>query len=263
MFFKRKTKKRAGAKPKTLVFVDFEHWYISLDKQFHQKPDIRAWKNKLSEEFDVDEIYFFADFSNQYIQNEVPKIREVTNFIIETGSKSQFHKKDFTDFIMLDRIYLTAFDRDDIDLYIIFSGDGHFSSVVRFLVTKKHADVGIYGIKDSVSHQLRSSATWVRELPSADDLMKAYYRAILGNLNYLENDIKNGKIHHPTFKATVEAVTKHYRMDYASVRLALQELIDNSYIKQTEVLLGNNSIRELVVDWNKVISDGIWSENKY
>ena len=40
--------------------------------------------------------------------------------------------KDYTDFIILDNIYQKALSSSDVNLFIIFSGDGHFSSVVAF-----------------------------------------------------------------------------------------------------------------------------------
>ena len=61
------------------------------------------------------------------------KIRGYTNDIVETKNGGGYFKKDFTDFIMLDRIYQTAYTKKDIDTYIIFTGDGHFSSAVLFL----------------------------------------------------------------------------------------------------------------------------------
>ena len=51
-----------GRKPYAVAFVDYEHWYISCDRMYRTKPDIRAWRNSLAERFDMGDIIFFADF---------------------------------------------------------------------------------------------------------------------------------------------------------------------------------------------------------
>lgn len=68
------------------------------------RPDIKAWRDALSEKYEMEEIIFFADFSNPALRQEIPRIREVSNYIIETQNTSTSFKKDFTDFIMLDHI---------------------------------------------------------------------------------------------------------------------------------------------------------------
>ena len=243
-----------------MAFVDYEHWYISLSKLYKQKPLIKPWFEKLSDEFKLEEVYFFGDFAGTSLKDEVPRIREVTNFIIETGSNSPHRKKDFTDFIMLDRIYQTAMNRDDIEVYIIFSGDGHFSSVAQFLRSKLKKTVGIYGIKDSFSQQLKNTATWTRELPAEDEKLRGYYSAILNNLQHLEEENTKGKKIYPTFRATVEAVTRYYKLPYKEVRAALCDMIDKGYIAQKDIVTGGKSLRILDIDWKKAIRDGIWSK---
>ena len=57
MWFKKKSQK-----PSCIAFVDFEHWYISLDKYYSVKPDVSAWSAELSKTYDVKEIAIFADF---------------------------------------------------------------------------------------------------------------------------------------------------------------------------------------------------------
>lgn len=258
MLFKRVKESRASRKPKAVAFVDYEHWYISLDKLHAIKPDLRTWRDSLEKDFDIEEIYVFGDFSNQSLQNEVAKIREITNFIIETGNTSPFYKKDFTDFIMLDRIYQTALNRQDIDVYIIFSGDGHFSSVVRFLTSKQKKNVGIYGVRDAVSNQLKNSATWVKEIPSENEKLRGYYFPILSNLKYLEEE---KKLQYPTFKATAETVSSYYKLNYDGVKSALKEMIHFGYIIQKEKKLNDKTINILAVNWEKAVRDGIWKNN--
>lgn len=87
--------KKTDGKPKAIAFVDYEHWYISLDKLFgNMRPDIKAWRDALSEKYEMEEIIFFADFSNPALRQEIPRIREVSNYIIETQNTSTSFKKD-------------------------------------------------------------------------------------------------------------------------------------------------------------------------
>ena len=55
-------KKKSAAKPSCIAFVDFEHWYISLDRYYSVRPDVRSWANELEKNYDVREIAVFADF---------------------------------------------------------------------------------------------------------------------------------------------------------------------------------------------------------
>ena len=163
-------RKKTDGKPKAIAFVDYEHWYISLDKLFgNMRPDIKAWRDALSEKYEMEEIIFFADFSNPALRQEIPRIREVSNYIIETQNTSTSFKKDFTDFIMLDHIYQKAMKSKDIGTFILFSGDGHFNSVCSFLISQLGKKVGVYAIRGAMSNQLKNTASWVELLPEIVD----------------------------------------------------------------------------------------------
>lgn len=246
-------------KPKAVVFVDFEHWYISMTKMYERKPDIKGWYTEMSGKYNVAEVCFFGDFSHPALRSEIPRIREVTNFVIETQNASPHHKKDYTDFIMLDHIYQRAMTSSDIDTFIIFSGDGHFSSVVSFLSIKLGKNVGIYGVRDAISNQLKNSASWVIELPSKNAEHLEYYQMILRNLKKLEqtNEGKKRK-HRPAFWPTVEAVTKVNNADKEKVAAALRQMIEDGYIYQTTQRIRTKTIKVLNVDWKKVEKDGIF-----
>ena len=250
-------RKNKETRKKAIAFIDFEHWYISLDKLHRQRPDVRAWRDELAENYLLDDVYVFGDFSNPSLRAEIEKIRHVTNLIIETKNASGFYKKDFTDFIMLDNIYQAAINRSDIDAFIIFSGDGHFSSVVSYLCNRCRKEVGVYGVRDAVSSQLKNTATWVKEIPSLENKLTGYYYPILQNLKQLENRPKPS---YPAFKSTCEYVAKYYELDESNVRAAMTELIEKGYLFQTEENVSGRQLRVLNVDWAKAINDEIWSD---
>ena len=119
---------------------------------------------------------FFADFSHQSLADEMKRIRIYSNSIVDTRSGNGNSKKDFTDFIMLDHIYRKALTSDDTDVFILLTGDGHFSSAVSFLKNIYSKEVGIYGVKDAISNQLQNCASWTIEVPYKDqELYKCYF----------------------------------------------------------------------------------------
>lgn len=157
---------KASGKPVAIAFVDYEHWYISMQRMYGEKPDIRTWRAEISKQYNVKDILFFGDFSNQSLRSDIPRIREVSSSIIETQNASSFHKKDYTDFIMLDHIYQRVMTYgEDTDVFIIFSGDGHFSSVASFLVNRCEKTVVVYGVRDCLSNQLANTASIAIEWP--------------------------------------------------------------------------------------------------
>lgn len=260
MIFKKIFKKISDetilSKPKAVVFVDFEHWYISLDKMYHVRPAIREWRDNIAEKYDITEILFFGDFSNSSLRNEIARIREVSNFIVDTQNTSSHHKKDFTDFIMLDHIYQKAIVGSNIDTFIIFTGDGHFNSVVQFIANRCKKEVGIYGVKNAVSNQLKTSASWYIELPR-DDFMLKYYKMILENLKRIEGSYHRS---HATFMKTVTIVAQRNNVDEELIQTALQQLIQKGYILQKRERAGyGKTINVLRADWAKLRRDRIFS----
>ncbi len=243
-------------KPRGAAFVDFEHWYISMEKIYNKKPDIGAWINMINERADVREITFFADFSNESLNKEISKIREYTNRIVETKNPNPYSEKDFTDFIMLDSLYQKAFADDKTEVFILFTGDAHFNSVAAYLKTICRKQVGIYGVKGAFSNQLKATASWWVELPTETDILKPYYDMILKNLRYLEmSSDKNRKI---TFRDTVDIVTEHYSTDKSKVQIALQSLIDNGYISRISKKTGSNAVYSIKPNWEKLTADDLW-----
>lgn len=246
-----------------MAFVDFEHWYISLDKMYSKRPDIKEWREQLSRNFNVREIYVFGDFSNPALRAEIPKIREVTNYIIETQNASAHIKKDYTDFIMLDHIYQKELSSHNIQAFIIFSGDGHFSSVASFLKNQCGKTVGVYGIKNAVSGQLKNTASFCVELPEErkPEEYRRYYDMIFRNLKYLEENNRGKKRLYPTFWGTVDAVASYYSVSKNSVTDALRKLIEHEYIFQTEEKIDSKkSIKVLNVDWKKALREGLFKD---
>lgn len=228
LFGRKSRSSHTGRRKKAAAFVDFEHWYISLYKNFGMKPDIKGWYNDISCRYDLTDVYFFADFSNLSLRGEIPKIREITTNIIETQNAAPHHKKDFTDFIMLDHIYQSAF-HDDIDAFVIFTGDGHFSSVVSYLTAKRRKEVAVYGIRNAISNSLKNTATYCFALPTEQQVRKARYSLIIKAISDLYEANKNAR---PTFTKTIESVARANGLKEEEVAQYMQELVDKGYVYQ-------------------------------
>lgn len=254
MFFK------FSKKPTAIIFVDYEHWFISLKKQYYKTPDIKAWWNEVSQRYEIKELMFFADFSAEDIGKEIPKLREFTNMIIETRNTSAYYKKDFTDFIMLDFIYQRAMKAKSADCFIIFSGDSHFSAVASFLKNQCKKQVGIYGVRNACSKYLKELASWHVEIPEDTDYLNRYYQMILRNFKYLQMH-SDSRGAHPTFYKTAERVADYNQVALEPVRVALQDLIHQGYVYTLpKTIAFRQTIPVLNVNWSKLIEDGLWKE---
>ena len=244
-------------RPSCTAFVDFEHWYIALERQYGVKPDLKAWREELSQKYDVDEIAVFGDFSNSGLRGELDKLRNVTNMIFDTKNSSEHYKKDFTDFIMHDYIYQKAMTRKDIDVFVIFTGDGHFSSVVRFIINQCHKKVGIYGITNALSFQLKQSASWYHEIPSDSEIYKNYYKLIAQNFDYLTVHREFGI--NATPEKIVERISQKHKIEKVEIAKALCQMLDDGYIYKAVVKdEKNGKISILKPNWDLLARDKLW-----
>ena len=245
--------------PRAIAVVDFEHWYIALERGFGIKPDIKSWGEELRAEYDIEEMAFFGDFSNHGLRGEIDKIRTAGGMVINTQNSSESYEKDFTDFIMLDYIYQKAMTRKKIDTFIIFTGDGHFSSVVRFIINVCRKKVGIYGVKNAISYQLKDSASYFREVPKGAEAFSSYYKMIANRMSYLMVHRKSPEA--ATEKEIIAAVAEKNGVGKKALSLALEQMIKQGYLYK-EAPKGKKSKKNpaLKADWQKLERDGIWEQ---
>ncbi len=244
------------SKKKTMVFVDYEYWFYSCKTRFSMKPDPITWRDELVSVYDIADIMVFGDFTSPEMSAELSKLREITSTIIETGNTLGSHKKDMTDFVMLDYIYQCAATRHDIGRYIIFTGDGHFQSVVRYLIQKKRREVIVYGIRDSFSRQLQIAASSTVEL-SVDSAYRSCSQMIIRNLAHAGSD----QSIIPTFNGTVEAVSRANDIPPERVRAALIKLINQGYVvHKTHEFEKGKTVKTVAADWELLAADGMLDE---
>lgn len=245
-----------SSKPSAFVFVDYEHWYVSMIKKYSLRPRVRQWRDGIAEKYDIKEMLFFADFSNPGMRAEIPRIREVTNLVIETQNTSPHYKKDFNDFIMLDYIYQKALSSVDVNTFIIFTGDGHFSSVVRFLVQNCGKKVIIYSVRDGLSGMLKSVCSKAYEIPTDNDIDITYYSMIAKQIN--DTDTTGRRLSEPSFSSVVSAVSEYYGIDRETVKDEANKMSQHGYVTVTSHKLSyNKRISTVRINKEKLASDGI------
>jgi hypothetical protein len=244
-------------KPKAVAFVDYEYWLFSLLNKSCVKPDVTKWVTELKKEYDISDIRFYGDFSQEIMSKELNKIRQVSNQIIETKNSNDNFKKDFTDFILLDAIYQAAIFSKEIETFILFTGDGHFSSVAAFLKNTLHKSVIVYGIQDTFSYALKSASTFWHEIPTQSKILLNCTDQILKYLALVEVN-ENRTL--STFKYTTQTVAQRTGLDRDIVHASLHQLIKQGYIEQRiRTLAFQKQLRVLAVNWDKTIRDGLWN----
>lgn len=247
--------KSKGSKKRAMVFVDYESWFYSYKTLFGLRPDPKGFRADLESEYEIEDIMVFGDFSSPGMADELGRLRNITNTIIETGNTFNRRKKDMTDFIMLDYIYQYADENSKAGTYIIFTGDGHFQSVTKYLVQKKKKNVVVYGVKDSISRQLRDAATEVRELPKDEEIKRRYYDLVIKNMDHVYH---NPRII-PTFMGTAETIANRYQVDIEDIKSTLSEMIELGYISKGFKRVGyNKNVKILVAEWDKLRDAGLW-----
>lgn len=249
--FPQRESKSATLGLRTVVFIDYEHWYIGLKRQLQRKPNIQAWFDNAKQRGRLLEVTFFGDFSDSGgMRDEISRIRLFTNRIIETGNIGNHLKKDFTDFIILDNIYQKIIASPEIEQVILFTGDGHFSSVASYLRNFCSKVVGIYAVDDALSVQLEATSDWCVKLPLDVEKYVGCREAILTNLKYAEEHAKT-----PTFHPTIRLVSEHYNLDEDLVESELRRMLGDGtiYTVPTRSRRDYTSmINVLKVNWNQV-----------
>ena len=246
--FHRRPEKQTAA-----VFVDYEHWYYAYLNKYSMKTNVEEWYNELKEEYTITDLRFFGDFSGFGIEKDLPRLEKLTKSVIHTCSTKSCVDKDFTDFIVLDAIYRKAVSKDSPEVFIIFTGDAHFDLVVKYLRSLKKKVI-VYGVKRSLSNKLKASANSYVEMPRNNQEQKYYYDLILNTLYYLKNQHKFA-----TYHRTVQSVAKRNDIIKDRIQNAMDDLINNKYIGETDRYYKGRRTRVLEANWQRLQEEGMWS----
>lgn len=234
------------------VFVDYEHWYFSYQNKFNMKPNVEEWFDELKKEYHVKDIRFYGDFNGYGLEKEYQRIDRLTKNVYHTASTKDGVDKDFTDFYILDAIYRTAVGRNSPEVFIIFTGDGHFNLAVKYL-REKGKKVIIYGVKYSLSNKLKASANSYVEMPRSNQEQQFYFNIILNSLKTLQENNKMA-----TYWKTITNVSERCGISQDRIQHAMDDLICKKYVTEEEYKYKGSRPRLLVVDWDRLKTDGLW-----
>lgn len=239
------------------AFVDYEYWYVSLKDIYHAQPDLMGWCGHLRERYQVESIRFFGNFLDRNLSNEVARIRTVSNDIIETNCNNDGRfMKDMSDVIMLDAIYRAAAEKRSPRTFVLFTGDGHFQPVVRYLVQDLGKRVELYGIQGTVSRALREAASQCYEIPEEDQQMMECFRCIVADFNRIALNHDNP---FATYQSLVARVSRSNNLPKERVEVAVAEMMNRGYItkKKHRVAYDKPMINVLIPEWDELIAAGL------
>ena len=234
-------------KPITAVFIDYESLYLSFMCKYATAPDLSLMIDDVKKHGRVLKIKVFGDFTKPEIDQERNRIRTVTSDIIDCGTEAGVLKKDFTDFIMLDHMYQEIIQNPSVQQYVLFTGDGHFSSVATFLKTFMDKIVGVYGVPGTLSHQLRECCSWSKLINMVDEEDEVYQMNLIRNFKSIE---QKGLV--ATFRKTIEHAARIYGGNENKYELILSEMITAGYVTRQAVKVNGNEFMSISPMWDKI-----------
>ena len=240
-----------------VAFVDYEYWYVSMRELYRAQPDLKSWCERLRERYQVKSIQFFGNFLDRNLSNEVVRIREVSNDIIETNCDNEGRfMKDMSDVIMLDAIYRAAAEKRSPQTFVLFTGDGHFQPVVRYLVQDLGKRVELHGIRTTVSRALRDAASECFEIPEEDQQLTECFQYIVADFNRIALNHDNP---FATYQSLVTRVSRNNRLPKERVEMAVNEMVNQGYItrKRHRVAYDKPMINVLSPEWDVLIEAGL------
>jgi uncharacterized LabA/DUF88 family protein len=232
----------------TAVFIDYESLYFSFLNKFACAPDLFPMIDDVKKHGKVLKVKVFGDFTKPELNQERNRIRTVTSDITDCSNESTVNKKDFTDFIMLDQMYQEIIQNPVVKQFVLFTGDGHFSSIATFMKTFMDKIVGVYGVPGTLSHQLRECSSWTKLMNVIDEEDAVYQANLLRNFRIIES---RGMM--PTFMKTVENVQRIYGGSANKYELILREMISDGYVRrELRALSPERQFQMLIPDWEKI-----------
>jgi len=221
------------------------------------RPDIGEWFSMIAQSVNLTEAFFFADFSHKSLSDEIRRIRPFSNKIIDTRNTNGATAKDYTDFIILDNMYQKAISSEETDVYVLFTGDGHFSSVCSFIKNIRGKEIWVYGVRNSFSRQLQDTASKSIILPTQQQLTAHNVSLVLSSLDTGE---VSGSAN---LSKLISSVAEKNRVRPEDVKTAAAELTSKNYLTERTVTMRGGTKRTLLfVDWDKLGDDGVYERKK-
>ena len=238
--------------PQAYVIVDFNYWHFALHKLFGVEVGLKTLVDIISSKYLIQELFVAGDFGR--LAHRALEVLELTENLHDIGADMPGMKN----FILADKLYRCGAEYRNTDMTVILiSGSGNLVPAVRFVKEQPGLHMGIYSVRGTLRATLRQSADWTIELPGDEPSM--FYPLIIKDFEFI-----SGKMIMPTFRTTVNAVSRHYNVSADMVKVSLGKMIDEHYVyrKQRLVPYTFDVINTLVVNWELLIRDGLYIPDK-
>ncbi|MHB8916912.1 MAG: NYN domain-containing protein [Desulfocucumaceae bacterium] len=227
-------------KSKVAIFVDYENLFYSMYNKFQAQPDPMDFIRIARQYGQIMSARAYGDFEkNPYIKNEVPKLRAASFEVVHTRTELVGGKeKSYTDFKIVEDLFVFKEENRDVENIILATGDGHFSNIVARMKIRDGKRVIVVGVKGSISRELQMSA-------GRDDVVE------ISGISYEVDSedlkrfilVQEERYRYLTFIRTAHAylekmkVPGEYR-DFCikKVIMAMNRLIDEGYLEQVRIM---------------------------
>ncbi|MFZ5642276.1 MAG: NYN domain-containing protein [Bacillota bacterium] len=225
---------------KVAIFVDYENLFYSMHNKFQAQPDPMEFIRIAHRYGQIITARAYGDFEkNPYIKNEVPKLRAASFEVVHTRTEVIGGKeKSYTDFKIVEDLFVFKEENRDVETIILATGDGHFSNIVARLKIRDGRIVIVVGVKGSISRELQMAA-------GRDDVIELSGIVYEVDIDDLKKFIilQEERYRYLTFIKTAQAYLEKTRapveyMDsyFKKVVIAMNRLIDEGFLEQVKIM---------------------------
>lgn len=225
---------------KVALFIDYENLFYSMHNKFQCQPDPMELVNIALLYGQITVARAYGDFEkNVYIKSEVPKLRACSIEIVHTRTEVVGGKeKSFTDFKILEDLFVFKEENKDVQTVILATGDGHFSNIVARMKIRDGKKVVVVAVKGSMSRELQMAA-------GKEDSLEILGFCFEVDLEHLKNFIINQeeRYQYLTFIRTSQAYLDNLNIPLEKrdfyqrkIIVALNQLIESGEIEQIKII---------------------------
>jgi Protein of unknown function DUF88. len=182
----------------------------------------------------------YGDFEkNVYIKGEVPKLRAASFEVVHTRTELVGGKeKSFTDFKILEDLFVFKEENRDVQTVVLATGDGHFSNIVARMKIRDGRKVVVAGVRGSISRELQMAA-------GKEDVMEISGFEYEVDLEHLKKFIsaQEERYRYLTFIRTAHAYAENLNVpvehrDFYQKKIigAMNKLIDAGELEQLKIV---------------------------
>jgi len=242
-------------KNKVAIFVDYENFFYSMYNKFHTQPNPMEFIRTARMYGQIVIARAYGDFEkNPYIKNELPKLRAASFEVIHTRTELVGGKeKSYTDFKILEDLFVFREENREVNTIVLVTGDGHFSNAVARIKIRDGRRVIIIGVKGSISRELQMSAG----RNNVVEVSGISYEVDLEELKQFVH-LQESRYKYLTFTKTAQAylgsleVPEEYRnCFYSKIIAAMKKLINDGYLEQERVMRNDLPINVIRVAGQK------------